>query len=159
MTFIEIGFIFSIERRKDRPMDKSLIPVAVDVTTVEPTDKINNLVQKEKNLKVVGVTRRKVYQVIADSLDAVIEKKELINGEYKITYTPDLDKQRWGAELAIKMFGDMIERKEIEHDIGDKTLEKFRSLSVQQLRDRAKAILEGSPVKRIAMPTAEEEEF
>jgi flavin-binding protein dodecin len=148
-------------------MDNSALPADVlrtsptvkDVTVVEPIDKINNLIQKEKNLKAVGVTRRKAYQVIADALDAykwadVFDQQ----GNVKRAWVPDLEKQRWGAEMAVKMFGDMIERKEIEHDIGDKTLEKFRSFSVNDLRARAKAILEGSPVKRITM-TTEQEEF
>ena len=55
----------------------------------------------------------------------------------------DIDKQRWGAEMAIKMFGDMIERKEIEMDVGDKTLDRLRSLSVAELKARAADLILG----------------
>lgn len=149
-----------------------VIPVENIPDIIQPVDKINNLIQKEKNLKAVGVTRRKAYQVIADAVDAykwadVYDQQ----GNVKRAWVPDLDKQRWGAEMAVKMFGDMIERKEIEHDIGDKTLERFKALSVAQLRERAKAILDapvknvsnatlqGMPVKRIVLPIESEEEF
>ncbi len=114
------------------------------VSTVRNLDKINNLVQKEIALGRVGVTREKAYRVIAQALDArrwadVIDKQ----GNVKQEWVDDLDKQRWGAEMAIKMFGDMIERKEIEHDIGDRTLDRLRSLSVAELKSRAADILLG----------------
>lgn len=148
---------FLLSAKKDRmtvndkssalPVDKNITPVENIPDIIQPVDKINNLIQKEKNLKAVGVTRRKAYQVIADALDAYkwtdVSDQQ---GNVKRAWVPDLDKQRWGAEMAVKMFGDMIERKEIEHDIGDKTLEKFRSLSVSDLRARAQAILQGKSV-------------
>lgn len=107
-------------------------------------DKINNLVQKEIALGRVGVTRDKAYRVIASALDAhkwmdIVDRQ----GNVKQEWVADLDKQRWGAEMAIKMFGDMIERKEIEHDIGDKTLDRFRSMSVAELKSRASDLLLG----------------
>lgn len=107
-------------------------------------DKINNLVQKEIALGRVGVTREKAYRVIAQALDAkrwmdVVDSQ----GNVKQEYVDDLDKQRWGAEMAIKMFGDMIERKEIEMDVGDKTLDRLRALSVSELKARATDLLLG----------------
>lgn len=107
-------------------------------------DKINNLAQKEISLSRVGVTREKAYKVIASALDA---KKWMdvidVQGNVKREYVDDLEKQRWGAEMAIKMFGDMIERKEIEYDIGDRTLDKFRAMSVVDLKARAADLLLG----------------
>ncbi len=113
-------------------------------------DKINNLVQKEIALGRVGVTREKAYKVIAAALDAhrwmdVMDKQ----GNIKQEWVPDLDKQRWGAEMAIKMFGDMIERKEIEHDLGDKTIDRLRALSVAELKSRAADLLLGKRVGAI----------
>lgn len=107
-------------------------------------DKINNLVQKEIALGRVGVTREKAYKVIASALDAhkwmdVVDRQ----GNVKQEWVPDIEKQRWGAEMAIKMFGDMIERKEVEYDVGDKTLDRLRSLSVAELKSRAADILLG----------------
>ena len=110
-------------------------------------DKINNLVQKEIALGRVGVTREKAYRVIASALDAkkwmdVVDKQ----GNVKQEWVDDIEKQRWGAEMAIKMFGDMIERKEIEMDVGDKTLDRLRSLSVAELKARAADLLLGKKV-------------
>lgn len=107
-------------------------------------DKINNLVQKEIALGRVGVTREKAYRVIASALDAMkwVDVSDE-QGNIKREYVADLDKQRWGAEMAIKMFGDMIERKEIEHDLGDRTLDKFRAMSVADLKARAADLLLG----------------
>ena len=107
-------------------------------------DKINNLVQKEIALGRVGVTREKAYKVIASALDAkkwmdVVDKQ----GHVKQEWVDDIEKQRWGAEMAIKMFGDMIERKEIEMDVGDKTLDRLRSLSVAELKARAADLILG----------------
>ena len=116
-------------------------------------DKINNLVQKEVALSRVGVTREKAYRVIASALDAkkwmdVVDKQ----GNVKQEYVDDIEKQRWGAEMAVKMFGDMIERKEIEMDVGDKTLDRLRALSVAELKARAADILLG---KRAVITDAE----
>lgn len=110
-------------------------------------DKINNLVQKEIALSRVGVTREKAYRVISQSLEAkkwtdVVDEQ----GNVRREYVDDLEKQKWGAEMAVKMFGDMIERKEIEMDVGDKTLDRLRSLSVSELKSRAADILLGKRV-------------
>lgn len=107
-------------------------------------DKINNLVQKETALGRAGVTREKAYRVIATALDAhkwmdVVDKQ----GNVKQEWVADVDKQRWGAEMAGKLFGDFIERKEIEMDVGDKTLDRLRALSVAELKARAADLLLG----------------
>ncbi len=113
-------------------------------STDKSLDKINNLAQKEVSLSRVGVTREKAYSVIARALDAkkwmdVVDRQ----GNVKSEYVDDVEKQRWGAEMAIKMFGDMIERKEVEYDLGDKTLDRLRALSVSELKARAADILLG----------------
>ena len=121
------------------------------ISSISPTknlDKINNLVQKEIALGRVGVTREKAYRVIASALDAkkwmdVVDRQ----GNVKQEWVDDIDKQRWGAEMAIKMFGDMIERKEIEMDVGDKTLDRLRSLSVAELKARAADLILGKKVQ------------
>lgn len=124
-----------------------LIPVAV---TSGPTDKINNLVQKETNLAKAGVTRYKYMLVIAEALEAMRWADEYDEqGNIKRVLKPDAARRQWGAEQAARLYGDMIERKEIEHDLGDKTLERFRSLSVAELKQRAQDILKGSPASRI----------
>lgn len=120
---------------------------AKDINPAKNVDKINNLVQKESALGKVGVTREKAYAVIARALDA---KKWMDvcdeQGNIRRELVDDLEKQKWGAEMAIKMFGDMIERKEIEHDLGDKTLDRLRALSVVELKARAADILLGKRI-------------
>lgn len=105
-------------------------------------DRTNNISQKERTLSKSGVTREKYMAVIAAALVAK-KKVEMPDeqGNYRWVEIDDAARQQWGAEQAAKLFGDMIERKEIEHDIGDKTLEKFKSMSVAQLRSRAAEIL------------------
>ena len=56
---------------------------------------------------------------------------------------PDAKRNQWGAEMAAKLHGDLIERKEIEHDIGETTLERFKKMSVSELKARASEILLG----------------
>lgn len=128
-----------------------------DIQPLKNLDKINNLAQKELSLSRVGVTREKAYKVIASALDAhrwmdVVDKQ----GNVKQEWVADLDKQRWGAEMAIKMFGDMIERKEVEYDLGDKTLDRLRALSVAELKARAADILLG---KRTALTSVSDVEI
>lgn len=133
-------------------LESDISPVAVPPTdTVPPTDKINNLVQKETNLARAGVTRYKYMCVIADALVAVKMEKSSIpdaDGRYNMIEVPDAARRQWGAEQAAKLYGDMIERKEIEHDLGDKTLERYRSMSVAELKAQAQAILQGPSFKR-----------
>ena len=80
--------------------------------------KINNLEQKEESLERAGVTREKAYKVIADALDAhkwmdVIDKQGNVKQEWK----PDIEKQRWGAEMAAKLFGDMVQYSDRKPDM------------------------------------------
>lgn len=123
------------------------------VSSEKNLDKINNLAQKEISLSRVGVTREKAYRVIAQALDAkkwmdVVDRQ----GNVKQEWVDDIEKQRWGCEMAVKMFGDMIERKEIEHDVSDRTLDRLRSLSVAELKAKAADILLG---KRVSVVEAE----
>lgn len=113
-------------------------------------DKINNLVQKEINLSKAGVSRYKYMLNIAEALEALkwVDQPDE-QGNIKRVQVPDVARRQWGTEMAAKLYGDMIERKEIEHDLGDKTLEKFRSLSVTDLKARAADLLLGKPVSRL----------
>lgn len=72
--------------------------------------KINSIEQKEEAMHYLGLTRKKYIRVIIDSLEAykwadVVDKQ----GNVKSEYVPDIDKQRWGAEQAAKLFGDYIQ--------------------------------------------------
>lgn len=111
-------------------------------------DKINNIVQKETQMKEAGVSRYKYLLVIAEGLEA-IKMGDVVDsqGNVKREMIPDINRRQWAAEQAAKLYGDMIERKEIEHDIGDKTLERFRSLSVADLKQRARDILDAPTIK------------
>lgn len=106
-------------------------------------DQINNITQKERRMKEAGVTRYKYMVVIAEALEAtkmgdVIDEQ----GNVRREMVPDVRRREWGAEMASRLCGDMIEHKEITHEVGDKTLERFRSLSVAELKDKARRILE-----------------
>lgn len=127
------------------------ISAAPQAVAIPPAiDKINNLIQKESNLAKAGVTRYKYMLVIAEALEAM-KMGDTINAAGNITYglIPDMARRQWGAEQAAKLYGDMIERKEIEHDLGDKTLDRFRALSVSELKLKAAEILQGKPMGRL----------
>ncbi len=81
---------------------------------------------------------------IAEALDAVIEY-EVRDAEGNVIKKtrPDEKRNQWGAEMAAKLHGDLIERKEIEHDIGETTLARLKGLSVAELKARAADILLG----------------
>ena len=107
-------------------------------------DQINNVRQKEDAMSLSGVTRLKTYAVISRLLEAkkyaeVTDKQGNVNWEW----VDDLEKQRQGAEMALRVMGDMIEHKQVEYGIADSTLEKLKSLSVDTLRARAAELLEG----------------
>lgn len=126
------------------------IPLKIIHDSPKNIDKINNLVQKEINLSKAGVTRYKYMLVIAEALEATKWADECDEqGNVKRVKIADAQRRQWGAEQAARLYGDMIERKEIEHDLGDKTLERFRSLSVAELKARAADILLGKPVSRL----------
>lgn len=107
-------------------------------------DQINNVRQKEEAMDAAGVTRVKTYEVIARLLGA---KKWMdvadAGGNVRTEYVDDLEKQARGADMALKVMGDMIEHKQVEYGIADSTLEKLKALSVDTLRARAAELLEG----------------
>lgn len=88
-----------------------VVPLAGEAKIL-PREKqrINNIAQKEEAMHLMGLTRVKYIRVIIDALEAykwadVIQK----NGNVKEEWVPDIDKQRWGAEQAAKLFGDYIQ--------------------------------------------------
>lgn len=116
----------------------------VPLATAEKRDQINNVAQKEMAMDLAGVTRRRTYDVISRLLGAtkwaeVTDK----NGNVKFENVPDLEKQRQGAEMALKVMGDMIEHKQVEYGIADSTLEKLKAMSVDTLKARAAELLDG----------------
>lgn len=129
------------------PLQTNQVPLGVTKRTL---DRINNLVQKEESLSKAGVTRYKYMLRIAEALDAVkvVEYRDS-SGNVRYRNEPDVARNQWGVDQAAKLYGDMIERKEIEHDLGDKTLDRFRSLSVAELKARAADLLLGKPVSRL----------
>lgn len=70
-------------------------------------DRINDKEQKEKTLAKVNLTRERVYQKIADKLDA---KKvgDIVDdqGNVKRGLIIDKESQEWAVEQAIKIFQD-----------------------------------------------------
>lgn len=136
-----------VSLKEASPSKKVVVPESDSKKNI---DKINNLVQKEINLSKAGVSRYKYMLNIAESLEAVkwadVPDEQ---GNIKRLQVPDIARRQWGTEMAAKLYGDMIERKEIEHDLGDKTLERFRSLSVSDLKARAADLLLGKPTSRL----------
>ena len=112
--------------------------------SMDKRDQINNVAQKEIAMALSGVTRRKTYEVIARLLSAT-KWSEVTDaqGNTRWDNVPDLEKQRQGAEMALRVMGDMIEHKTVEYGIADSTLEKLKALSVAELRGRAAEMLEG----------------
>lgn len=100
-------------------------------------DKINNILQKEEALEKAGVSRFKAFAIIAEAYDAFKEVETVVNGTIKTEKVPDIRRREWAVEMTAKLMGDMIERKEIEHELGDKTLEKYSDLSASELKRRA----------------------
>lgn len=126
----------------------------VSLGNIKNPDQVNNLTQKQAAMARAGVTREKTYVVIAKLLDAkkwgqVTDSQ----GNVKWEETDDLDKQKLGADMALKAFGDMVERKEIEVEAGDNLLAAYRGMSVKELKARAAELLLG---KKSAMVTEAE---
>lgn len=123
------------------------VPSTAEVTVVGADgkrDQINNVTQKELAMSLEGVTRRKTYAVIARLLEAkkwaeVTDK----GGNVRWENVDDLEKQRQGAEMALRVMGDMIEHKQVEYGIADSTLEKLKAMSVVELKKRAEELLAG----------------
>lgn len=128
----------------DPVLTSDIVPEGPASDPVIRTDKINNIVQKEIAMARAGVSREKTYAVISRLLGAkkwaeVVDKQ----GNVKTEWVDDLDRQRQGAEMALKAMGDLIERKEIEVDMGDKTLDAYKRMSVAELKRRATELLLG----------------
>jgi len=119
-------------------------------TLGQDRDRINNLAQKEKRLAEAGVTRKKAYQVISEALEAVITTEYRdAQGNVRYKQTPDFEKRKWAVEKALIMFGDAIERKEIEYDIGDSTLSRYKAMSVADMKARMADLILGKSVSRL----------
>lgn len=117
-----------------------------------PVDRINNHSQKESALDKAGLTRFKYMQKIALALEAVKmvkSKSPNESGQYDMVEEPDWEQVKWAVEMLAKLKGDMIERKEIEYDVGDKTLERFKSMSVADLKAEAARLIAGRPTERL----------
>lgn len=117
-----------------------------------PVDRINNHSQKESALDRAGLTRFKYMEKIALALNAVKmvkSKTENARGQYDLVEEPDWEQVKWAVEMLAKLKGDMIERKEIEYDVGDKTLERFKSMSVADLKAEATRLIAGRPQERL----------
>lgn len=95
-----------------KPIQAQAKPTLAAAVELLPATKqrINNIAQKEESMHLLGLTRVKYIRVIVDALEAykwadVIDKQ----GNVKQEWVPDIDKQRWGAEQAAKLFGDYIQ--------------------------------------------------
>jgi hypothetical protein len=89
---------------------KPILEAPANTVLMETKQKINNVAQKEEAMHYLGLTRKKYMRVIIDALEAykwsdVVDRQ----GNVKLEWVPDIDKQRWGAEQAAKLFGDYIQ--------------------------------------------------
>lgn len=135
--------------------DKVSENVSEKVVSKKKRDRINSLEQKEGRLEEAGVSRLKYMKRIAEALDAEVEISEWVKDEddvrvLKKRMVPDWNLRKWGVEQAAKLYGDMIERKEVEYDVGDRTLDKFKKLSVSDMKARMADLLLGKPVARLS---------
>lgn len=94
----------------DNAIQVNATPILEPQVMPATKQRINNVQQKEEAMHYLGLTRKKYMRVIIDALEAykwadVIDKQ----GNVKQEWVPDLDKQRWGAEQAAKLFGDYIQ--------------------------------------------------
>src|SRR5665213_890211 len=92
-----------------QPTQAQASPIVQPTVELLPVkkQKINSVEQKEEAMHYLGLTRKKYMRVIIDALEAykwadVIDRQ----GNVKSEWVPDIDKQRWGAEQAAKLFGD-----------------------------------------------------
>lgn len=79
------------------------------------SEKKNKKAMKEQAMEDAGLTQLKYMTVICEALDAVIETKELKDGVYVTRTEPDWARRQWASEQCTKLFGDQVERKEIEN--------------------------------------------
>jgi hypothetical protein len=119
---------------------KAIIDTLPQITPTEllPATKqrINNTAQKEEAMHYLGLTRKKYMRVIIDALEAykwadVIDRQ----GNVKQEWVPDIDKQRWGAEQAAKLFGDYIQHVDANIKVSHSVEELLRVFDDAKKRD------------------------
>lgn len=87
--------------------DTELLPIT--------PDKINDPTAKELALQNSGVTRRKTYDVMYEGLGATREFRNIAeNGEEIVEVVPDHLVRHKYMETALKVFGDLKDKQEIE---------------------------------------------
>lgn len=111
------------------------------IVIMEPKQKINNTVQKEESMHQLGLTRKKYMRVIVDALEAykwsdVIDRQ----GNVKQEWVPDIDKQRWGAEQAAKLFGDYIQHVDANIKISHSVEQLWETFEKAKQKDRPSKI-------------------
>lgn len=79
------------------------------------SEKKNKRAMKEQAMEAAGLTQLKYMTVICEALEAVIEKEELVGGVYIKHTEPDWARRQWASEQCTKLFGDQVEKKEIEN--------------------------------------------
>jgi hypothetical protein len=94
----------------DFPVQANTTPIVKASLLPATKQRINNIAQKEDAMHLMGLTRNKYIRVIVDALEAykwadVVDRQ----GNVKQEWVPDIEKQRWGAEQAAKLFGDYIQ--------------------------------------------------
>lgn len=92
------------------------IPLSINEVVSHTPDEINNLPQKQTAMSRARVTRERTYAVISRLLEAT-KWEDVVDasGNVRRERVPDLDRQRQGAELALKSFGDLVQQ--IEADV------------------------------------------
>lgn len=103
--------------KKKKSNNLDLIPTetvssseVTDNNLPDNTDRISNILHKERALYKSGVTRKLVYDTIREGLTATkTETRYLENGDSQTTQVPDLERRTRAAELALKAFGDLKE--------------------------------------------------
>ncbi len=76
---------------------------------IKEIDRVKNIGQKELALNSVGITRQKVYKIIAEALEA---KTELIEPDAKgnliFKEIPDNRRREWAVDKVVKLLGDEV---------------------------------------------------
>lgn len=144
VTVVVPSNVLKEEASPSKVIETKTVAVEKGIPVKSRRDKINSLEQKEARLEEAGVTRLKYMRRISEALDAVktVEYRDA-QGNVKYRQEPDVARNQWGVEMAAKLCGDLIERKEIEHDIGEDTLARMKGLTVGELKARAADILLG----------------
>lgn len=79
------------------------------------SEKKNKKLMKEQAMEAAGLTQLKYMTVICEALDAVVPVEKVKDGLIHITYEPDWARRQWASEQCTKLFGDQVEKKEIEN--------------------------------------------